>query len=257
MCNKVQRVIHFIAKRNYTRSHSIWICFFIFCQMICNQKLASEKISLKDRPLNALYQWHPQWYRMLSMGHVASWIDWIWLRCILHSPVKPGIAGNHSPFFYDLELLTDLDPQFQLIYTAGVSLLAVIQRDGMGARDLLIRGRAFSKNQLLHHTPEFIKRYWPEAWRIPLLLAYVYTFELNDMRQAKLAFQEAAQMEGSPAYLKILDQRFRSIGGEYQVGIRLLKALEASTNDLKLKAEYKQKKLQLEIELSRVRIEGD
>ncbi len=168
-------------------------------------------------------QWTPEVFRALSFGHLPLAVDWLLIRFLVSSGHLKALASQHSPAFYDLSLAADLDPAFYELYTAGANLLTVVLNDPIGAKGLLEKGNGFRKRELLTSYPEdFRRRYWFAAWRIPLILAYVNLFELENLPEAARAFREASEVPGSPDYLRSLYERLVKPGGEYEVGLRLL-----------------------------------
>jgi hypothetical protein len=130
-----------------------------------------------------------------------------------------------------LDLLTQLDPSFLEAYLGGATLVSVIRGDGPGALRLLLRGEEFRKNELPVMGAEFETRFWPSAWRLPMLLAYVYLFDMDDMPHAQAAFKTAEQMTGSPLYLKSLIEKLEKPGGQYVTGLHLLEFMIAGATD--------------------------
>ncbi len=171
-------------------------------------------------------KWDPRLFQILSFGHLPSAVDWLMIRFLIIDPSSKHVApGTHPSVFYDLDLATDLDPIFFELYTAGANYLTVIRNDNEGAKELLLKGDRFRRQLLPSFPEEFQARFWRRQWQIPLLLAYVYLFEMDDMPEAARQFLEAAALPGSPAYLDRLAIRLQKPGGQYEVGLKLLNLL--------------------------------
>lgn len=191
--------------------------------------------------------WDPTLFKIISFGQVPSAVDGLWIRTISDPGISHVPRGSHPRVYYDLDLATEIDPLFMELYWVGGHLLAVIRNDGLGARELLLKAEAFRKTTLPKLPEQFIEKYWSTSWQVPLLLAYVQLFELQDMRGAKIAFSEASMMEGSPKYLMNLVRRFEKPGGEYEVGLRLLKFMLLSAKDSRVRDELEFKIQSLKI----------
>jgi len=170
-------------------------------------------------------------FKMISFGHLPAAIDWMWIQVLLDSNITHVAKGSHPAIYYTLDLITGLDPINFDSYKAGANLLAVIRDDGLGARDLLEKGEHFRKEQLASYPVKLQKDYWEYSWSIPMLLGYVYMFELQDIPHAAVAFEEAASIPGSPEYLRHMQKRLQNPGGEYEVGLRLLNHMIAAEKD--------------------------
>ncbi len=148
--------------------------------------------------------------------------DRYWLLAILNS-------SRHGTLAAALHAVTELDPAFMDAYFAGANLLAVLHNDGSGAKAILERGESFRKDPAGEPLATIRNRVWTSAWAIPLLLAYVHLFELDDLESASASFLEAAAIPGSPSYLGRLEQRLRKPGGKFDVGLRLLNFMLTSS----------------------------
>jgi hypothetical protein len=187
----------------------------------------------------------PDLFKALTFGHWTTGIDWMWIRTLADDRISHVAKGTHPQIFYQLDLVSELDPAFFEIYGSGANLLAVVRDDGPGARDLLLKGNEFRKSKLPSYPGDFKQRYWSEAWVIPLLLAYVQLFELNDMPAAAEAFLEASKIPGGPAYLENLARRFEKPGGQYEVGLRLITFMHQNERDERVREELEEKRKSL------------
>lgn len=187
----------------------------------------------------------PELYRTLSFGQLPSGVDWIWILSLTETELNKVEPGKHSTFFYDLDLLTDLDPLFSEVYVTGANLLAVVQNDGRGAQALLVKAERFRNRDLPAMPDAYREEYWAHPWQVPLLLAYVHLFELNDMPNASIYFKEAANLPGAPVYLPKLAKRLEQPGGEYEVGMKLIDFMISGASDPKVREELEKKRSNL------------
>jgi hypothetical protein len=138
---------------------------------------------------------------------------------------------SRAPIYFDLDLATDLDPAFFEAYVEGGLLLGIIRDDVYGARDLLIKAQKFRKDDLPLYPAWFREKYWRQEWAVPLHLAYLELFELDNLPAASVFFREAAEISGAPSYLKGLASKLETRVGQYEVGIRLLNFMMAGERE--------------------------
>jgi hypothetical protein len=198
-----------------------------------------------ERPAERSYKIEPKLFETFSFGNLTSAIDWLWMNCIMDDSVEHVQPGKHPQLFFDLDLLTDLDPAYKDAYIAGANILSVVRNDGPGARDLLLKGEKFIQNSLNNYSPLFKEQYWNDPWALSTLLAYVYLFEINDMPHAAEAFRRAALHENAPPYITRLEKKLQKPGGEYEVGLKLLNFLLLSAKDVRIRTELEKKRYNL------------
>jgi hypothetical protein len=189
----------------------------------------------------------PSLFRSMSFGQLPSAIDWVLLKCIQDPTNEHVKKGEHLQVYYDFDVLTDLDPRSLNVYTLGANLLAVIHDDGEGALNILLKGEKFRLNELKDYSQTFKQTYWDQEWQIPLLLAYNYLFELDDLPKAAAAYEEASAYPAAPEYLRGLAKEFRTKDGKYQVGLRLLKFMINGQKDVVLKEKLERKRDSLSV----------
>ena len=210
----------------------VFLILSAFCiQIVALNSLKKLDTSWVEPPAEKVEKLSPELFKTFSFGHLQTGIDIIWLRILQDDAISRVHEGMHPPVFYDLDLATDLDPAFLEAYVGGANLLAVIRNDGPGARDLLLKGEKFRTNYLQSY-PDFFQSFeWANSWRVPILLAYVYLFSLNDINSAKIYFTYASHIPNSPHYLTDLVHRLGAPGGEYEVGTKLLDFMARQNKD--------------------------
>lgn len=177
-----------------------------------------------ESPEQSERQWTPALFDVMSFGHMPTAVDWLLIRFLAEDPSTAAVPkGMHPQAYYDLDLATQLDPAFFDLYRTGANLLGVVRSDGIGARELLVRGIDFAQKGITAYPVGFQERYWSNGWALPLILAYTDLFELDDMKGAAQAFLLASSAPGAPKYLNTLVNRLKSADGVYDVASRLLK----------------------------------
>lgn len=199
---------HLLLARVY-----FWVVLLlIVAEMSFNIRMRAIDSAWVEPPAERKGKIDPGLFSAITFGNIAAAIDWLWIQFLLDPAISHVSQGEHPAIFYDLDLLTDLDPMFHLAYFAGGNFLAVIRDDGSGARDILEKGERFRHEELPKYSEEFQNRFWSQDWDIPVTLAYVYLFELNDMPKSANEFREAAKLEGVPGYVRLLDARLNKAG---------------------------------------------
>lgn len=217
------------------------ILLLIMAQSYLNRSLGRVGVAWVEPPAEQQQKFNPTLFRVLSFGQLPIAIDWLLIKCLVDTTMNKVAPGMHSRFYYDLELMTDLDPASLDAYLLGGNLLAVIQDDGVGARDLLSKGRSFLKNTLSSYPSEFQIQNWRSPWRLYTLEGYVHLFMLKNLPQAALAFRDAAHYPSAPEYLSRLTERLRKPGGGYEVALKLLRFMESTSHDVRVIDELKLK----------------
>ena len=194
----------------------------LIAQIFLVQSIRLQDSAWIELPPLQEQRWDPKLFKTVSFGYLPIVIDWFLIKALLDPSLGKAIAGTHSPLYYHLDLVSELDPFFYDVYEAGANLLAVARKDGVGAKNLLLKGRTFFEKGLEAYPEEAQARYWSRSWNLYVLLGYVYLFELEDMSKAAEAFRKAAPLPGAPVYLLSLEKKLSAVGGEYEVGLSLL-----------------------------------
>lgn len=225
----------------------LWLMAVFIGMQLQSQSISEIKVEPQAEP------WSPALFKFMTVGHWPLGLDSLWMRTLQDTNLSHVKKGEHPWTYYDYQLITELDPAFGEVYHHGAIVLAVIRNDALGALDLLNQANEFRKTKLRDQPPEVRHGFWQEEWQIPLRLAYVHLFELDDLPSAAVAFQEAAALPGAPQYLMHLSERFKKTDGQYEVGLRLLKFMFESADKPEVKEKFKKKfeLLSLKLELKR------
>lgn len=189
----------------------------------------------------------PRLFALASFGQVPAAIDWVWIQVLLDDRITHVPRGTHAAIFYDLDLISRVDPAFSDVYRSGADLLAIVRDDIGGARELLERGDAFRLDVLPSYPESYQLSYWSHPWQVPLYLAYLHLFELGDLPSAAGAFREAARVPGAPAYLPRLAEELALPGGQYRVGLRLLNLMIEGARDERSREELSRRRSSLQV----------
>lgn len=220
----------------------LFACLFAWMgSAALNHQIRGWDTAFVEAPIQARGKTHPRLFQLMTFGHWPLGVDWLWIKTLQDPALQHVEPGTHPAVYEALDLATDLDPAYFEAYTMGANLLAVVRNDGEGARDLLLKGERFRKQELPQWGSAFRERYWKNEWLVPMLLGYVQLFELGDLPKAAVAFREAGEYPSAPEYLRSMSIRLSQPGGEYEVGIRVLRFLLSGAQDLAARQKFEKR----------------
>jgi tetratricopeptide (TPR) repeat protein len=144
----------------------------------------------------------------LALSYDALAADVYWVRTIQHyggDRLARARGGPKYELLYPLlDLTTTLDPHFRIAYRFGAVFLGEPYPGGPGRPDqaIALLRKAIAAN--------------PQAWEYPHDTAFVYFWRLNDHAAAARWFQRAADVPGSPPWLRPLAAAVLAGGGDRQ-----------------------------------------
>ncbi len=167
----------------------------------------------------------PELARALSLGHTASWVDWLLIKFLTDGESHKVPRGERAPVYWDLLLASDLDPGFFEIYYFGANVLTIIRDDNEGAKILLDRGEKFRTRELPKLGAEFRSRFWQGEIGFLITRTYVEIFEMDNLPAGVEAFREIAKLPNPPEHVLRLVSRADTPEGQIGIGIQLIKFL--------------------------------
>ncbi len=162
--------------------------------------------------------------RILALGEQGLLSDFLFLKTATFIGGR-SVAGQEmqEPDWdfvkQSLDVVTDLDPYFVDPYMLAEGLLAWDAQQPEAANLLLEKGVE--------------SRDWD--WRLPFFIGFNNFYFLKDYAAASGYIMRAAELPGSPAYLKNLGARLAYYGGKSQTALLFLKQMLAETEDPLLK----------------------
>lgn len=162
--------------------------------------------------------------RVLAVGYQGLLSDYEFLRAATfygdRSVKRQQMSAEDWDFFaYSLDVVTDLDPYFLDPYILGEGLLTWDTRRYAAANALLLKGMQY--------------RTWD--WQLPYYVGFNYFYFLGDSATGSTYLMQAAEIPGSPAYLKTLAARLAYYGGKSQTALLFLQQMLAETHSEALK----------------------
>jgi tetratricopeptide (TPR) repeat protein len=165
---------------------------------------------------------------VLGYDNLAA--DYLWMKAI-------GYFGGHYmsdqkyPWLpHILELITDLDPRFRIVYYFGGIVLAIEADKVEESTALLEKGM----------------ENFPDYWKFPFFIGFNHFYYRGDFVTAAEYISRAATLPGHPEYLPKLAASLYARGGRLEDAVAFLWAVEANLEDERLKRKIREKIGELE-----------
>ena len=142
--------------------------------------------------------------KRMALGYDAVVADLYWMRAVVYyggQRLKTTATPNYDLLYSLLDLVTTLDPRFNIAYRFGAIFLAEAYPSGPGRPDQAVA--------LLQRGIDRTGR-----WEYMHDIGFVYYWWLRDYPKAAEWFDRAAAVPGSPAWLKPLAATTLAVGGD-------------------------------------------
>jgi hypothetical protein len=159
-----------------------------------------------EPPAGALWFRSGEAVKRMALGYDTVLSDLYWMRAIVYyggQRLQTTATPNYDLLYSLLDLVTTLDPRFNVAYRFGAIFLAEAYPSGPGRPDQAIA--------LLQRGIERTGR-----WEYMHDIGFVYYWWLRDYPRAAEWFERAARVPGSPAWLKPLAATTLAVGGDRQ-----------------------------------------
>jgi len=124
-----------------------------------------------------------------------------------------------------LDLITDLDPHFRIVYYFGGIVLAL-------EADQVDRSNALLEKGMKHH---------PDYWKFPFFIGFNRFYHQGDLLGAAEYISRAAALPGSPDYLPKLAASMYAKAGRTEDAVALLEAMAETVDEDWLKRKFRKK----------------
>ncbi len=180
--------------------------------------------------------------RLVGRGYLQLMADYFWIQ-LAQTTGRANNAAEYRDVFPYANLITDLDPMFQIVYgfAAGVIPTNLGRETWVNTAEstrLLRKGLAL----------------FPDDLKLNMLLAYNLSAYDRDYTQAAAVAEKASKLPGAPSYLSALATRLYAQSGQVDAGLALAQSLLDSAEDDATRETFKQRvqDLKMERELRRV-----
>lgn len=186
-------------------------------------------------PIRTLWVTSGDAVRRMALGYEAVLADVYWMRAVVYyggQRLQTTAPPDYGLLYALLDLVTTLDPRFNIAYRFGAIFLAEAYPSGPGRPDqaiaLLERGIARTGRWEYMHDIGFVHYWW-----------------LRDYLTAADWFERAAAVSGAPVWLKPLAATTRAAGGDRRTSRQIWEQLRASSDTawLRTNAEYRLQQL--------------
>jgi hypothetical protein len=180
--------------------------------------------------------------QVVGRSHLPLVVDYLWLQLIQETG-RARTAEDYRDIYPYADLLTDMDPKFNLVYRfAGTALPTNLGRERWVNTEESTR---IIRKGLPH---------FPDDLQLNMLLAYNLSTFHRQYREAAQVMEHASKLPGAPSYLGPLATRLYAQSGEVNAGMALALSLAESAQDEETRAAFEQRirDLKMEAELQRV-----
>lgn len=169
--------------------------------------------------------------KRMALGYDAILADVYWMRAVVYyggQRLQTSSPPNYDLLYSLLDLVTTLDPRFNIAYRFGAIFLAEAYPSGPGRPDQAIA--------LLQRGIERTGR-----WEYMHDIGFVYYWWLRDYPKAAEWFDRASAVPGSPTWLKPLAATTLAVGGDRRTSRTIWQQLLNSSDAgwLKSNAEFR------------------
>lgn len=200
---------------------------------LCQGMWESQEQSRVNTPAGYLIP--SKFSRILALGHQGLLSDFLFLKTatFIGGRIESGQPLSDADWTFvarGLDVVIDLDPYFVDPYLLAEGLLAWDAGKAKLANQLLIKGTKYRRDD----------------WRLPFFIGFNNFYFLGDYETASGFIMTAAQLPGSPGYLKTLGARLAYYGGKSKTALLFLQEMLATTEDRLLRSRLEKRMLALE-----------
>ena len=192
-----------------------------------------------------IYLPSPTQARLLSLGYTNLVADFYWVKALQYFTDPYQSINRYKNLGDYLDVVLGIDPDYEYAYKfAGLS----IPYD---------TGRFQYVNT--RRSTTFLERgveRFPNNWELHFFLGYNYLNFHNEPVKAGEQFAAAADLPGSPKYLKAFAARVLAVGGELDRAIEFASSAAQAAQDPEIKEMMEKRLIDLQIEKELRRIEA-
>ncbi len=173
----------------------------------------------------------------MALSFDSTLADLYWMRAVQHygrTRRGGGAAGRYELLYPLLDIVTTLDPRFDVAYRLGAVLLAEEPPNGPGRPDQAV---ALLRKGL---------RARPGRWQYLQDIGFVYYWWLHDYETAARWFRRASDVPGASWWLRALAADTLARGGDRRGSRTLWRQVYETADNTWLRAEAERRLLQLD-----------
>ncbi len=181
--------------------------------------------------------------QVAARGYLPLAVDYLWIQ-LIQATGRARKAEEYRDVYPYAELITDLDPRFDIVYRFAGSTLPT----NLG-RETWVNTEE-STRIIRKGLPLF-----PDDLRLNILLAYNLSTFHKQYREAAQVLEKASKLPDAPEYLPALATRLYAQSGAVDSGLALARSLADAAEDEATRATFLQRVRDLEIEAELQRVD--
>lgn len=203
-----------------------WLILFHLLILSCYRvQVWLESIRPQDHAERMLYLPSGSLLKPMALGFDNLLADVLWIRAVVYFGGHYMTDKRYPWLYHILDLVTTLDPRFEMPYEFGGIVLAMDEKAVDKSIAILRKG---------------IKQH-PNYWRFPFYLGFDYFYLLGDMKTAAGYMEQAAQLPGCPPYVPRLAASMKYQTAGPAIALRFLQEIYDHTQDPRIKKEVSRK----------------
>lgn len=184
-----------------------------------------EEVRPQDHTERMLYLPSGSLLKPMALGFDNLLADVLWIRAVVYFGGHYMTDKRYPWLYHILDLVTTLDPKFEMPYEFGGIVLAMDEKAVSKSIAILRKG-------IQHH---------PNYWRFPFYLGFDYFYLLGDFKTAAGYMELAAQLPGCPPYVPRLAASMKYKTAGPAIALHFLKEIQDHTEDTRIKEEVSRK----------------
>jgi tetratricopeptide (TPR) repeat protein len=238
-----------MTRQGHTGGHALLAALVVtgLAAAIALQVVRDRRYPEVASPVADLYLTSGDTVGRMALSYRSVLADLYWIRAVQYfgsarlaekatvARNEPVARGQYDLLYPLLDIATTLDPRFNIAYRFGAIFLSEGYPDGPGRPDLAVQllDKGFAAN--------------PGRWQYLYDKAFVYYWTLEDYTRAAHWFDEAAKIEGAPAWLPGVAAATLAAGGDRQNARRLWRQIYDTADQRYLRDNARFHLLQLDV----------
>lgn len=226
-----------MSAAGFTKPARPSLCLSTLLVVCAGLVISSHMVVEQHRPpelkkAELLYLPKGEYLKTIVLGYRQVAADLIWIKALQFLGERYQTNEAYTWAYHAVDVLTDLDPDFQVAYQATGTILGVWARMPHESIEILTKGM----------------KHQPESWLLPFFVGYNYYYELQDPENAAKYFRIASHLPGAPPYLAQLAARMTVEAGDPDAALEFLVRLHRQIQDDRLKESLEQRMKEVIVE---------
>lgn len=222
-----------VSKRTARTNWVLNILLVACAGLVVSSHMVLEQLRTPElKKTELMYLPKGEYLKIFALGYRNVAADLIWIKALQFLGERNQSKEGYSWAYHAVDVLTDLDPDFQIAYQATGTILGVWA--GMPHESIKILTKGM--------------KYKPEWWLLPFFVGYNYYYELQDLDNAAKYFRIASDLPGAPPYLAQLAARMTVEAGDPNAALEFLIRMYQQVQDDRLKENLERRMKEVMVE---------